>query len=48
MAVAVELLDALVEDAKVVGAAEHRSVLKQIEYWARIGRAGQLAPDSFG
>ena len=48
MAVAVELLDALVEDAKVAGAAEHCSAPKQIEYWARIGRAGQLAPYSFG
>ena len=39
MAVAVELSDALLEDAKVAGAAEHRSVPKQIEYWARIGKA---------
>ena len=30
MTVVVELSDALVEDAKVVGAAEHRSVPKQI------------------
>jgi hypothetical protein len=28
-----------VEDAKAVGAAEHRAVPKQIEYWARIGKA---------
>jgi len=32
MAVALKLSDALVEDAKVVGAAEHRSVPKRIEY----------------
>ena len=39
VAVALKLSDSLVEDAKVVGAAEHRSVPKQIEYWARIGKA---------
>jgi hypothetical protein len=45
MAVALKLSDALVEDAKVVGAAEHRSVPKQIEYWARIGKAVLENPD---
>lgn len=39
MAVAMKLSDDLVEDAKAVAAAEHRSVPKQIEYWARIGKA---------
>lgn len=39
MAVALKLSDDLVEDAKVTAAAEHRSVPKQIEYWARIGKA---------
>lgn len=39
MAVALKLSDDLVEDAKTVAAAEHRSVPKQIEYWARIGKA---------
>ena len=39
MAVALKLSDALVEDAKLIAAAEHRSVPKQIEYWARIGKA---------
>lgn len=39
MPVALKLSDALVEDAKVSGAAEHRSVPRQIEYWARIGKA---------
>lgn len=39
MAVALKLSDDLVEDAKVIAAAEHRSVPKQIEYWARIGKA---------
>ena len=35
----------LVEDAKIVAAAEHRSVPKQIEYWARIGKAVLENPD---
>lgn len=39
MAVALKLSDELVEDAKPHAAAEHRSVPKQIEYWARIGKA---------
>ena len=45
MAVALKLSDALVEDAKVVGAAEHRSVPKQIEYWSQIGRIAAENPD---
>ena len=39
MAIALKLSDELVEDAKAVAAAEHRSVPRQIEYWARIGKA---------
>jgi len=39
MPVALKLSDELVEDAKPHAAAEHRSVPKQIEYWARIGKA---------
>ena len=39
MAVALKLSDELVEVAKAHAAAEHRSVPKQIEYWARIGKA---------
>ena len=45
VAVALKLSDSLVEDAKVVGAVEHRSVPKQIEYWARIGKAVLENPD---
>ena len=45
MAVAMKLSDDLVEDAKNVAAAEHRSVPKQIEYWARIGKAVLDNPD---
>ena len=45
MAVAMKLSDDLVEDAKIVAAAEHRSVPKQIEHWARIGKAVLDNPD---
>lgn len=45
MAIALKLSDALVKDAKVIAAAEHRSVPKQIEYWARIGKAVLENPD---
>jgi len=39
MAVTLKLSDELIEDAKPYASAEHRSVPKQIEYWARIGKA---------
>ena len=45
MAVALKLSDELIEDAKPYAAAEHRSVPKQIEYWARIGKAVLENPD---
>lgn len=45
MAIAMKLSDDLVADAKTVAAAEHRSVPKQIEYWARIGKAVLDNPD---
>lgn len=45
MAVAMKLSDDLVEVAKTVAAAEHRSVPKQIEYWARIGKAALDNPN---
>ena len=45
MAVVMKLSKDLVEDAKIVAAAEHRSVPKQIEYWARIGKAVLENPD---
>jgi len=45
MAVALKLSDELVEDAKATAAAEHRSVPKQIEYWARIGKLVLENPD---
>ena len=45
MAVAMKLSEELVEDAKPYAAAEHRSVPRQIEYWARIGKAVIDNPD---
>lgn len=45
MAVALKLSAELVEDAKTTAAAEHRSVPRQIEYWARIGKAVLENPD---
>jgi hypothetical protein len=39
MSIALKLSDELVEMAKPYAAAEHRSVPKQIEYWARLGKA---------
>ncbi len=45
MATAMKLSDALVESAKPYAAAMQRSVPKQIEYWARIGRAAEENPD---
>jgi len=45
MSVALKLSDDLVDAAKISAAAEHRSVPKQIEYWARIGKAVLDNPD---
>jgi len=45
MATPVKLSDQLVDDAKKVAAAEHRSVPKQIEYYYRIARAAEENPE---
>jgi hypothetical protein len=45
MPVAMKISDELANDAKPYAAAEHRSVPKQIEYWARIGKAVTDNPD---
>ena len=45
MAVALKLSDELIEIAKPHAAAEHRSVPKQIEYWARLGKAVEDNPE---
>jgi hypothetical protein len=45
MATALKLSDELIEMAKPHAAAEHRSVPKQIEYWARLGKAVDENPE---
>lgn len=45
MATSVRLDDGLVQDAQVYAAAEMRSVPKQIEHWAQIGRIAEDNPD---
>lgn len=45
MSINVKLSENLVEQAKVFGSLEHRSVPKQIEYWSRIGKIAQENPD---
>lgn len=45
MAINVKLPEALVEQARLHGKVQHRSVPKQIEYWSRIGRAAEENPD---
>ena len=45
MSINVKLSENLVEQAKVFGSVEHRSVPKQIEYWSRIGKIAQENPD---
>ncbi|MDE2423434.1 MAG: hypothetical protein KGN31_04405 [Betaproteobacteria bacterium] len=45
MSVNVKLSENLVEQAKIFGNIEHRSVPKQIEYWSQIGKIAQENPD---
>lgn len=45
MAIAVKLSDELVDMAKPHAVAEHRSIPKQIEYWARLGKAVEDNPE---
>jgi hypothetical protein len=45
MPVPIKLSKSLVDDAKLAAFAEHRSVPKQIEYWARIGKAVMDNPE---
>lgn len=41
----VKLSDALINDARPYANAMHRSIPKQIEYWARLGKAAEENPD---
>ena len=45
MGLSVNLSNELVERARVVAKAQHRSVAKQIEYWAELGQACLDNPD---
>jgi hypothetical protein len=45
MSINVKLSETLVEQAKVIGSVEHRSVPRQIEYWAQIGKMAEENPD---
>lgn len=45
MATALKLSDELINLAKPHAAAQHRSVPKQIEYWARLGKAVEDNPE---
>ena len=45
MAAAIKLSDELVNSAKPYAAAMHRSLTKQIEYWAKIGKNAEENPD---
>ncbi len=45
MAQSVRIKDELVESAKSVARAEHRSLAGQVEHWATIGRAVEENPD---
>ncbi|KXW55374.1 TA system antitoxin ParD family protein [Ferrovum sp. PN-J185] len=45
MSINVKLSEKLVEQAKMIGSIEHRSVPKQIEYWSQIGKIAQENPD---
>ncbi len=45
MATALKLSDELIELTKPHAVANHRSVPKQIEYWARLGKAAEDNPE---
>jgi hypothetical protein len=45
MAITLKLSDELIDLAKPYAVAEHRSIPKQIEYWARLGKAAEDNPD---
>ncbi|MDD5175991.1 MAG: hypothetical protein PHQ05_06175 [Sterolibacterium sp.] len=45
MSIALKLSDELIEIARPHAAAKHRSVPKQIEHWARLGKAVEDNPE---
>jgi hypothetical protein len=45
MSMPVKLSNELIREAKVYGSAHHRSIPKQIEFWAQIGHIAEDNPD---
>ena len=45
MSTAINLSEQLIEEAKPVAQATHRSVSEQIEYWARLGKVAEENSD---
>lgn len=45
MSKAIKLSSELIDDAIINAKAQHRSVPKQIEYWARLGKIADENPD---
>jgi len=45
MPTAINLSELLIEEAKPFTKAMHRSVVQQIEYWARLGKVAEENPD---
>jgi len=45
MPTAINVSEQLIEEAKPVAQATHRSVSEQIEYWARLGKVAEENPD---
>ena len=45
MPVAIKVSDQLVSQARVYSRVNHRSVTRQIEYWAKIGKCAEDNPD---
>lgn len=45
MGIAINLDKNLINEARIQSKVEHRSVPKQIEYWARIGHIAEDNPD---
>ena len=45
MATAIRISDRLVNEAKLMSKIENRSLTRQIEYWARIGKIAVENPD---
>jgi len=45
MATAVRISEELVDEAKIFGRIDHRSLAGQIEHWARLGKCAEENPD---